>query len=79
MDNSKLIDIFRDRNIVIPIYLLKKIKNLKVELNEFILLMYFYNLGDGYLFNPNKFCEELNIDLIELMSLIDSLTEKGLI
>ena len=56
MNNSKLVDIFKDRNIVIPIYLLKNYKNFKLELNEFILLMYFYNLGDSYIFNPNKFC-----------------------
>ena len=79
MNNSKLVDIFKDRNIVIPIYLLKNYKNFKLELNEFILLMYFYNLGDSYIFNPNKFCEELNIDLMELMSLVDSLTDKGFI
>ena len=79
MNNSKLVDIFKDRNIVIPIYLLKNYKNFKLELNEFILLMYFYNLGDSYIFNPNKFCEELNIDLMELMSLVDLLTDKGFI
>jgi len=79
MNNSKLVDIFKDRNIVIPIYLLKNYKNFKLELNEFILLMYFYNLGDSYLFNPNKFCDELNVDLMELMSLVDSLTDKGFI
>ena len=79
MNNSKLVDIFKDRNIVIPIYLLKNYKNFKLNLSEFILLMYFYNLGDSYLFNPNKFCDELNVDLMELMSLVDSLTDKGFI
>lgn len=79
MKNSKLVDIFKDRNIVIPIYLLKHYKDLKLSLEEFILLMYFYNLGDSYLFNPNKFCDELNINLAELMGLVDSLTDKGFI
>ncbi len=79
MKNSKLVDIFRDRNIVIPIYLLKHYKDLKLSLEEFMLLMYFYNLGDSYLFNPNKFCDELNINLAELMGLVDSLTDKGFI
>lgn len=79
MNNSKLVDILKDRNIVIPIYLLKNYKNFKLNLSEFILLMYFYNLGDSYLFNPNKFCDELNVDLMELMSLVDSLTDKGFI
>ena len=31
MNNSKLVDIFKDRNIVIPIYLLKNYKNFKLE------------------------------------------------
>lgn len=79
MKNSKLIEIFKNGNIVIPIYLLKNIDKLKLELNEFIFLMYLYNLGNKFLFDPNKFSDDLNIELTDVMNYISILTDKGFI
>ena len=79
MKSSKLIDIFKDGNIVIPIYILKNYKSLKIDSNEFIFLMYLYNLGNKFLFDPSKFSNELNIDIKEVMNYIGVLTDKGLI
>lgn len=79
MKNSKIIDIFKDGNMVIPIYLLKHYKDLKLELNEFIFMMYLYNLGNHVLFNPKKISDDLNIDLAVVMEYISSLTDKGFI
>ena len=50
--NNGLIKIFKDGNISIPVYLLKNYKNLKLTLNEFVFLMYLYNIGNNFLFNP---------------------------
>ena len=77
MKSSKLIDMFKDGNVVIPIYLLKNYKKLNLELDEFIYLMYLYNQGDHFLFNPNLFAEQLGIDLTEIMQLTSNLTDKG--
>ena len=79
MKSSKLIEIFKDGNLVVPIYLLKNYKNFKLELNEFVYLMYLYNRGDNLLFDPNSFSHELNMDLTSVMELTSSLTEKGFI
>ena len=79
MKSSKLIEIFKNGNLVIPLYLLKNYKKFKLELNEFVFLMYIYGLGNRTLFNPNKFCEELNLDLMEVMTLVSELTDKGFI
>ncbi len=79
MKSSKLIDIFKNGNIVIPIYLLKNLDKLKLEIHEFIFLMYLYNLGDKFLFDPTKFSESLNIDFTGVMGYISSLTEKKFI
>ena len=79
MKNSKLIDIFKNGNIVVPLYLLKNYKELNVEMDEFIFLMYLYNLGDKFLFDPNKFSDELGIDTTSIMNYIGVLTEKKLI
>ena len=79
MKNSKLIDIFKNGNIVVPLYLLKNYKELNLEINEFMFLMYLYNLGDRFLFDPNKFSTDLGIDITDVMNYIGILTDKGLI
>ena len=79
MKSSKLIEIFKNGNMVIPLYLLKNYKKLKLELNEFVFLMYIYGLGNKSLFNPNKFSTDLNLELMEVMTLVSELTDKGFI
>ena len=37
---SKMIEIFKNGNMVIPLYLLKNYKKFKLDLNEFVFLMY---------------------------------------
>ena len=46
MKSSKLIEIFKQGNMVIPLYLLQHYKDFKLKLDEFIFLMYLYNLGE---------------------------------
>ena len=79
MKSSKLIDIFKQGNMVIPIYFLQHYKDFNVSMEEFIFLMYLYNLGNKFLFDPNKFGEDLNLDLMMIMNYIGILTDKHLI
>ena len=79
MKSSKIVDIFKDGNIVIPIYILKNYKKLKLELNEFIFLMYLYNKGNKTIFDPATFGEELNIGLEEVMNNVSNLSDKNFI
>ncbi len=79
MKNSKLIDIFKNGNIVIPLYLFKNYKKLNIELDEFIFLMYLYNLGDKFLFDPNKFSNDLGLDDSLIMNYVSNLCDKNLI
>ena len=79
MKNTNILNLFREKNIVLPLLLLKNYKKFNLELNEFIFLIYLYNLGDKTVFNPNQFSNDLNIDLPEVMSLIGILTDKNLI
>ncbi len=79
MKNSKLEKFFVDGNMVIPLYLLKNYKSLKISLDEFIFLMYLYNKGNRCLFDPNKYSIEINIDLSKVMEYIGNLTDKGLV
>lgn len=79
MKSSKLIEIFKQGNMVIPLYLLQHFKDLKLKLEEFIFLMYLYNLGDNFVFDPTKFSNDLNMTLVEVMSFIEALTDKKFI
>ena len=42
-------------------------------------MMYLYNLGNKFVFDPLKFSDELNLDLAIIMSYISTLTDKGFI
>jgi DNA replication protein len=79
MKSSKLIDIFKQGNMVIPLYFLQHYKEFKLELGEFIFLMYLYNLGDKFLFDPEKFGNDLNIELMDVMNYVGILTDKHFI
>lgn len=77
--NKSLCKVFSEGNISIPIYFIKNYKKFNLELDEFLFLMYLYNLGDNVLFNPGEFSDKLNVNLTEIMNYVGSLTDKGLI
>lgn len=77
MKSSKIIDILKEGNIVIPNYLLKNYKKLKLELNEFIFLMYLYNKGNNTVFDPAKFSNDLGIELEKTLEHVSNLNDKN--
>lgn len=79
MKSSKLIDIFKQGNMVIPIYFLQHYKEFKLTMEEFIFLMYLYNMGNKFLFDPGKFSSDLNLELMDIMNYVGVLTDKHLI
>ena len=79
MKGAEFVDILKQGHLVIPLYFLQHYKKLKVTLEEFIFLMYLYQLGNNSLFNPSKYEKELNIELSKVMEYISGLTEKKLI
>ena len=79
MKSAKLIDIFRQGHIVIPLFLLQHYKELKLEINEFIFLMYLYSLGNKFVFDPLKFSAELNLTTKDVMNYIGILSDKNFI
>lgn len=79
MKSSKILEFFKDGNIVIPMYFLKRYGDFKISAEEFIFLMYLYNLGNKFSFNPNKYAEELNINLTKIMEYVDKLSDRKLI
>lgn len=76
---AQFMDVFKQGNLVIPLYFLGQYKKFKITLEEFIFLMYLYQLGDKSLFNPSKYAKDLNIDSNKVMEYIGTLTDKKLI
>lgn len=75
MKSSKLIEIFKQGNMVIPIYFLQHYRDFKLSMEEFIFLMYLYNMGNKFLFDPVKFSSDLNMELTEVMNYVGVLTD----
>lgn len=74
--DKKLINLFKCGNIVIPLYLFKNYKRFKIEFEDFVFLMYLYNLGEGTLFNPKMISESTGYSLAEVMQHISNLSDK---
>lgn len=79
MRSAKLIDIFKQGHIVIPLFMLQHYKELKLEIGEFLFLMYLYNLGNKFIFDPSKFASDLNLDIKDIMNYIGTLSDKHFI
>lgn len=79
MKSSKMIEIFKDGNITIPIYFMKIYKKFNINSEEFMLLMYLYNNGDDFTFNPDKISSDMGYDISSVMSFINDLSDKGIL
>ena len=79
MKSAKLIDIFKQGHVVIPLFMLQHYKELKLEIGEFLFLMYLYNLGNKFIFDPSKFASDLNLDIKDVMNYIGTLSDKHFI
>lgn len=79
LKSSKLVDLFKQGNMVIPLYFLQHYKEFGLTMEQFVFLMYLYNLGNKTVFDPGKFGQDLNIDNSNVMNMIGVLTDKHLI
>ena len=74
--DKKLINLFKYGNVVIPLYFFQNIQQFKLELRDFVFLMYLYNKGDLILFDPSKISEDLGISVKEVMTSIANLCDR---
>jgi len=66
-------------NVVIPLYLLQNYRKFSVSLEEFLFLMYLYNQGEVFVFDPSKIGKDLSISSSQVMEFISRLSEKHLV
>ncbi len=79
MKSSKLLEFLKKGNVSIPLYLIQNYKKLNISLEEFLFLMYLYNLGDKVLFDPKRYSNDLNVNNKDIMNYISNLSDKNLI
>ena len=77
--DKKLVHLFKCGNMIIPLYFLKNYKKFKIEFEDFVFLIYLYNLGDGTLFNPKMISDSLGYSLSEVMQFISKHSDSNYI
>lgn len=77
--SEKVLNIIKDKNIIIPLYMLKFRKKMNLEMESFVFLMYLYSFGQKLLFDAKQISEDLDIEITELMQMINSLVERSLL
>ena len=74
---NKVIDLIKNEPFYIPNILFKNYRKLNITDSELIVLIYLMNSDVS--FNPKKISKDLNFELNEVMNIINSLTEKGIL
>ena len=72
-----MINIIKDGNLVIPMYLLKNYKKFNLKMDEFIFMMYLYNIGNNSIFDVSRYSNDLDIKDKDIMKIISVLVDKG--
>ena len=79
MKSSRLLELLKKGNFVVPLYLFQLRDKFSLSLEEFMFLVYLMNLGERIVFNPEKLGADLNLSLEDVMTFSDNLSEKGLV
>lgn len=76
MKTDQLLELLKDKSIVIPKTMFKNYKKLDITSDEFIVISYLININGKIPYNPKALCVELGIKELDLMELISNLEEK---
>ena len=77
--NNQVINILKDKNYVLPEYLLKNYRGIGLTSDLLILIIYLINLDKPVVCDYGMFSKDLNIDQKEILTLINDLKEKRII
>jgi len=76
MKTKQLLDIIQTKTVQIPLYLYRERKELGLDTETFVFLMYLVSEGEKFRFNPSKIVEDLDMDLETVMQNIETLSEQ---
>lgn len=77
--SNKVVNLLKNKNYVVPEYLLKNYVNLGLDSNLLIIIIYLINLDMPIICDYKKISEDLNMNKNDLLSAINELKEKGFI
>lgn len=74
---EKIINLLENGTINCPRLLLLNYKSLQITSEELILIIYLLNESD--IFNPKKISDEMHLEMTDVLELVNSLEEKGIL
>lgn len=78
MDNN-IIKVLKDKNYVVPSYILKNYKKLNLSLDAFVMLIYLINVEEPISFDIKKLSKKLNLNKKDIMFSLDELKNQKII
>lgn len=78
MDNN-IINVLKDKPIIIPRILLNNYKKLNITEEELILLVVIMSIGDSMEYDPEVFVHEIGMEKHRVMSIISDLIQKNIL
>lgn len=77
--NNNIIKVLRDKNYVVPSYILENYTKLNIGIDSFVILIYLINSEEPITFDIKKISQTLNIEKKSAMLAIEELKKKTLI
>lgn len=77
--NNKVLDLLKERDYVVPSFLINKYKKLSLSSDDVIMLIYLINMNKPIVCDYQKISNDLNIDVVSVMSKINTLKEKNIL
>lgn len=78
MDNN-IIKVLKDKNYVVPSYILKNYKKLNLSIDAFVMLIYLINVEEPISFDIKKLSKKLNLNKKDIMFSVDELKNQKII
>lgn len=76
---NNVINLIKDKPLVIPKLLLSSYKNLGISDEELIVIVVIMNYGDKVIYDPEMFAKDINGDKRKVMKIIDNLCDKNVL
>ncbi len=75
---QNLIDLIKLRDLIVPRFLMKNYRNMKISEFEFIIIIYYIN-ESNLVYNPKKVSKDLNVKTEEVLEAVASLQGKNFV
>ena len=77
--NNKLVELLKERPLIIPRVLLKNYKTLGISDEELIIISVIMEYGDKVTYDPESFAKEINANKHDVMKIINSLIDRNIL